>query len=161
MTNSNTRQTPDLHALGQAVYARREALRWRAHSIAGVLSLSQQIALELEDDETNRLPWATSGNLYALLQTVEGAARALQRDMTDLIGEDDSELPTMAGGAEDRETAPNPAAGNLNVTLNQEAADALDKIASRHGGLEYRGNVASSLILDHLSEMTEGQEVAA
>lgn len=97
MQAKNTRTTPDLTALGRAVYDRRADLRWRAHSIAGVTNIAQQIALELEDDETNRLEWATAGTLHALLDVVEHASRALQRDITDLIGECDSDLPTMEG----------------------------------------------------------------
>ena len=97
MSTTSRRKTPDLAALGQAVYGCRTDLRWRAHSIAGVTNLAQQIALDLEDDEANRLEWATSGNLYALLNVIEHASRALHRDITGLIGECDSDLPTMEG----------------------------------------------------------------
>lgn len=98
MQANNTRNTPNLHALGQAVYIRREDLRYRAHSIACVARIAQRITVELEFEKGDRSEFSTTGTLHALLNVMEHAGSAFEHDIAQLVGEDDEDLLAMLGG---------------------------------------------------------------
>lgn len=172
-------------------------------SLPGDLFAASQLAREMIVERDMCEPedcatYNTNRHLDALIAVSGAAALYLSGTLYDIVGESDSDLPTIeppaptpaveVSPAEQREIwqriaaqaaeelakldaaaqgeaatsngGARPAVERLTVTLNQEAADALDKLAIDVGGLKYRNNVASSLILDRLVEMTEGKEGA-
>lgn len=74
---------------GLRVRVYHERLRWGAYNIAKTTELAANIALELEDDEGNRIQWASSGALHALLEVIRMASMDLHGTLSYVLGEDD------------------------------------------------------------------------
>jgi hypothetical protein len=73
---------------GLRVRVYHERLRWGAYNIAKTTELAANIALELEDDEGNRIQWASSGALHALLEVIRMASMDLHGTLSYVLGED-------------------------------------------------------------------------
>lgn len=80
---------PDHAETGLRVRVYHERLRWGAYNLAKTAELAANIALELEDDEENRLQWASSGTLHSLLEVIRMASMDLHGTLSFVIGEDD------------------------------------------------------------------------
>lgn len=94
---TTTTNTPDLRALGQAVYTRRAELRAIPYDIQAACELARQMVQEQElfTEEDGRIPYNTHRGLDALLAMIAGTTAHLGRQIDDAIGEYDSDLPTM------------------------------------------------------------------
>lgn len=113
-----------------------------------------QTAYDIVGEVDSDLPTIEQPETAPAVEVSADEMRATWQKVADLAAEQLAAL----NAADQGEVAPIPAVGSLNVvTLNQKAADALDKLAIDVGGLKYRNNVASSLILDRLDEMSEGE----
>ena len=73
---------------GIRVRVYHERLRWGAYNLAKTAELAANIALELEDDEENRLQWASSGTLHSLIEVIRMASMDLHGILTHVLGED-------------------------------------------------------------------------
>ncbi|MCK7581746.1 MAG: hypothetical protein MZV65_43080 [Chromatiales bacterium] len=73
---------------GIRVRVYHERLRWGAYNIGKCAELAANIALELEDDEENRVQWVGTGTLHALLEVIRMASMDLHGTLTHVIGED-------------------------------------------------------------------------